>query len=197
MSAIPWGGRHALALAAVLLAQPAAGLQTLRDTLKVCATCHGEDGTSRRQSVPSLAGQPEIFLTNQLIFFREGLRESQDMTPQAEKLTDPDIEAIAAHYAGLAPRSNDAPADEPLLARGSALARTLRCGTCHLPDFSGRQQMPRLAGQREDYLSKAMRAYRDETRGGPDTTMNDILRGVGDADIAALAHFLSRQGGRP
>jgi cytochrome c553 len=52
--------------------------------------------------------------------------------------------------------------------------------------------MPRLAGQREDYLRSTLVAYRDGTRGGADTTMNDIMQGVSDDDIRALAHFLAR-----
>ncbi len=79
------------------------------------------------------------------------------------------------------------------MARGRVLARAGRCDQCHLPDFSGRAQMPRLAGQREDYLTAALTAYRDEERGGADTTMIDVMHDTSDADIRALAHFLSRQ----
>ena len=50
--------------------------------------------------------------------------------------------------------------------------------------------MPRLAGQREDYLESEMRAYRASQR--PDTTMTAALYGVKDDEIRALAHFLSR-----
>jgi cytochrome c553 len=37
----------------------------------------------------------------------------------------------------------------------------LRCNNCHLPDCSGREQIPRLAGQREEYLLDSMRYFRD------------------------------------
>jgi cytochrome c553 len=43
----------------------------------------------------------------------------------------------------------------------------------------------------------ALTAYREETRGGADTTMIDVMRGASDAEIAALAHFLARRGGQP
>jgi cytochrome c553 len=68
----------------------------------------------------------------------------------------------------------------------------MQCGACHLPDFRGREQMPRLAGQREEYLTSAMLAYRDNRRVGADTMMSGVLYGVSDSDIRALAHFLSR-----
>ena len=63
---------------------------------------------------------------------------------------------------------------------------------CHLADFKGQKQVPRLAAQREDYLAAEMRAYRDSKRKGGDTIMAAALYGVSDADIDALAHFMSR-----
>ena len=67
------------------------------------------------------------------------------------------------------------------------------CGGCHLADFSGQKQVPRIANQREDYLAATMKAYRDNKRAGPDTSMNGILYRVPDGDIDALAHFLAHQ----
>ena len=60
----------------------------------------------------------------------------------------------------------------------------------------GQNQIPRLAGQREAYLEAEMRAYRDGKRTGGDTIMAATLYGVSDADIKALAHFLSRSSAR-
>jgi cytochrome c553 len=65
----------------------------------------------------------------------------------------------------------------------------LRCVSCHLPDFSGQQQMPRLAKQRVDYLLHSLKEYRDNTRTGSDTLMNNVVAGLSDADLAALAHY--------
>jgi cytochrome c553 len=82
--------------------------------------------------------------------------------------------------------------DTGLAKTGSQKAKELRCGVCHLSDFRGQNQIPRLAGQREAYLEAEMRAYRDGKRTGGDTIMAAVLYGVSDADIKALAHFLSR-----
>ncbi|MCE8018294.1 cytochrome c4 [Halomonas sp. MCCC 1A17488] len=193
-------GRRALALSLVgggLLATevrsqegPAAGLP-LEEQLQVCAGCHGEDGNAVESGVPSLAGQPALALTNQLIYFRERLRRNEVMTPQAQGLSDEEIQALAAHYAEQALEPPEGEPDEAMMERGRELARQHRCASCHRTDFSGHEQMPRLAHQREDYLVQAMRAYRERTRGGPDTTMVDILRNVDDAEIEALAHFLA------
>ena len=43
--------------------------------LALCAACHGPQGRSNNPEIPSLAGQPRIFIENQLVLIREGLRE--------------------------------------------------------------------------------------------------------------------------
>ena len=71
------------------------------------------------------------------------------------------------------------------------MARTHLCGTCHLPDYRGQQQVPRLAGQRLDYLLSAMQQFRDKPGPGRDTIMAATLRGLADAQLNQLAHYLS------
>jgi cytochrome c553 len=163
----------------------------LEERLTVCAGCHGETGNSKLEHVPSLAGQPALFTINQLILMREGVRQVEQMAPFVADLTDPEIQDLVAHYAKQTPQRSEEPIDAALAARGAGLAETLLCGTCHLPDYSGREQVPRLAKQRVDYLIEAMKAYRDNRRTGSDTSMNAVMYGVSDDDIAALAHFLA------
>lgn len=189
-------GRWLPALLAAILFSPlpaAAQEPPFEELVETCGSCHGMDGNSTTPEIPSLAGQPRTFIETQMIFFRERLRQSEIMTPQAQGLSDATIGRLADHFSALAPTPEPGPPDEALMEQGRALAREGRCGTCHLPSYAGRQQMPRLAGQREEYLVQAMRAYRDATRRSPDTTMVDIMRGVPDEDIKALAHFLAHQ----
>jgi cytochrome c553 len=170
---------------------PAAATEPSQERLEVCAGCHGEVGNSRMAGVPSLAGQPELFTTIQLILMREGIRQVEQMAPFVRDLTDDQIASLAAYYADQPAQASEEPVNPALAARGRELAQSLRCGTCHLPDYSGREQMPRLAKQRADYLIETMKAYRDNRRVGIDTSMNGIMYGISDADIAALAHFLA------
>ncbi len=144
--------------------------------------------------IPSIAGQPKVYLENQLILTREGLRATEVMQKQElmRGLSDRDIVSIAAHFARLPARSLAAEVDAGQFRRGRNLAGKLHCGSCHLADYGGREQMPRLAGQREDYLLDTMRAFRDNPRSGGDTIMTAALYGIPDADIKALAHFLAR-----
>ena len=81
--------------------------------------------------------------------------------------------------------------DQSRADKGRSLAKSMHCGQCHVSDFSGQNQIPRLAGQREEYLAAEMRAYRNGERTGGDTIMSAVLFGVKDPDIEALAHFLA------
>ena len=178
-----------VALAAVFFCAGAIG--QLQDRLKNCAACHGEGGNSTTAGIPSLAGQPHVFTETQLILFREGVRPQEPMSTLMRGVSDKEISALAAYYAAQKLVPAKAPRDGVLARRGQELAKKMNCGSCHLSDFSGREQMARLAGQREDYLDEAMRAYRDNRRPGSDTMMAGVLFGVSDAEIKALAHFLN------
>jgi cytochrome c553 len=161
-----------------------------QDKLPVCQGCHGPGGNSEIAGTPSIAGQPRLFMENQLVLFREGIRKSPVMTPQMAGVSDKEIQQLAEHFSKQAVKVVAGPADKKLFGEGQALAKKLRCGICFWPLKSERWQMPRLAGQREEYLEAEMRAYRDNQR--PDTTMTAALYGVKDGEIKALAHFLSR-----
>jgi cytochrome c553 len=160
---------------------------------EACLQCHGPDGNSVTPGIPSIAGQPKLFIENQLVLMREELRPAPQMQPIVKGMKDAEISRLAEHFSKLPPRSMaSGAADAALMKRGATLANKLRCGICHLSDFSGQNQIPRIASQREEYLDSEMRAYRDSKRKGGDTIMAAALYGVPDADIKALAHFLSR-----
>ncbi len=106
--------------------------------------------------------------------------------------TDAEIVAIAKHFNAQPVRAVPGKPDKALVARGRDLAGKLRCASCHDKTFRGREQMPRLAAQREEFLDARMVALRDKPPPGTDTIMAATLHGVSNADIKALAHFLSQ-----
>jgi len=159
---------------------------------KTCDSCHGTPGRAPLPLTPWLAGQPDDFLVMQMFLLREGLREVPQMAGKLKDFSDPDFMDIAAYYARQAPPRGSARQDPKLHARGAGLARTMGCNSCHF-DYSGQKQVPRLANQREVYLVAALKAYRDNKRAGPDTSMNGIMYRAADGDIEALAHFLAHQ----
>ena len=166
--------------------------QSIAPRLAQCAACHGADGNSQIKDFPSLAGQPRVFLENQLVMIREGMRDIPAMKGSLDGVSDADITALAQHYASLPVKSTSGPQNTAWLERGRQLASDMRCGICHLPNYQGREQMPRLAGQREDYLLHSMRQFRSNQAVGRDTLMAAALYGVSDQDLQAMAHFLAR-----
>ena len=40
-----------------------------------CMACHGPGGVSQIPAIPSLAAQPRVFIENQLVLIRDGLRD--------------------------------------------------------------------------------------------------------------------------
>jgi cytochrome c553 len=181
----------ALGLAAAALCTAAVHAQSLAfsERITLCGSCHGDDGNSRIENIPSLAGQPEFFLFNQLFLMREGVRRVEAMMPFVKELTDNEMQALARHYAALEPKPSDEPIDPAQVRRGEELAKSMRCASCHLPTLAGQEQMPRLARQRIDYLIYSMKAFRDNTRSAADTMMTAVVAGSSDADLVALAHY--------
>ena len=159
---------------------------------QVCAACHGAAGNSSMPDSPSLAGQPRIFVENTLVMIREGLRRIPVMQGQLDGVSDPEITALARYYAAQTLVPIPAARQPERFARGEALAARTHCASCHLPGYAGREQMPRLAGQREDYLLHSMRQFLDGSASGRDTIMAASLRGMSDEDLRDLAHYLSQ-----
>ena len=50
----------------------------------------------------------------------------------------------------------------------------------------------RIAAQREDYLVKALRGYKDNSRHGYDASMADVIAPITDAQILDLAYYIAR-----
>jgi cytochrome c553 len=180
------------AIVAGLVALPLTA-QPLEERLPTCFACHGENGTSQLPETPSLGGQPAFYATVQLVLFRDRLRVSEPMNEMTKGLSDTDLQKGADIISKLPPPQPvaDTP-DAGRTERGRALAEQHRCNFCHQSDYAGRENVPRLAGQREDYLLKALRGYKDNSRYAYDAQMSDVVYPLKDADFADLAYFLAR-----
>jgi cytochrome c553 len=167
---------------------------TIEERLALCLACHGETGQSAITEVPSLGAQPAFYVTIQLYMFRERMRIVEPMNEMTKGLSDDDVRRMAEVISKLPPPLPPAEPPDPVrLERARVLIQQHRCNFCHNQDFSGEQNVPRLAGQREDYLVKALREYKSNVRRGYDAAMADVMYPVTDADILDLAHFLAHQ----
>jgi cytochrome c553 len=181
-----------VALAFALIASSVSA-ETIEERAAPCLACHGERGQSETENTPSLGGQQAPYALIQLFMFREKLRVFDPMNEMAKPLTDDDLRVFSDFIAKLPKPQPPADAGDPArLARAQALAQQHRCNSCHNADFSGKDNVPRLADQREDYLLKTMREYKDNSRHGYDGTMAEVLQPVTSEQIADLAYYIAR-----
>jgi cytochrome c553 len=167
-----------------------AAVQDLKET---CLACHGENGQSQVPDVPSLGAQQTFYVTVQLLMFREKMRVATPMNDMAKGLSDDDLRAFAELFAALpAPQPAAGSVDEARMQRGRDLVQKNRCNFCHKQDFAGQDNVPRIGAQREDYLVKALRGYKDNSRHGYDTAMADVIAPITDAEILDLAYYIAR-----
>lgn len=171
----------------------AADVEAGKALSEACINCHGRNGVSIIEYIPSLAGQPDLFVQWQLVFFRSGVRQNAMMRPIVEALSNEDIRNLGAYYASLPPMQNKRPDPDPALSRkGAEAAAGRRCASCHTDSYAGIKATARLAGQRQEYLIKALNDYKEGARtGGGVAAMADIAVELSSEEIEALAHYLS------
>jgi cytochrome c553 len=103
--------------------------------------------------------------------FREHMRGADPMNDMAKGLSDDDLRKFAETIAKLpAPRPPDGPLDAARIERARALVAQNRYNICHTATFAGQDNVPNIADQREDYLVKTLRGYKDNSRHGYDAT---------------------------
>src|ERR1700704_3390576 len=81
----------------------AADIAAGKEKAELCAGCHGDNGISQTENIPSLAGQLDQFIQWQLVYFRAGSRKNEQMQPIVEQLNNDDIRNLGAYFASLAP----------------------------------------------------------------------------------------------
>jgi cytochrome c553 len=191
--------RVACGVTAFLLLAPVAALAAevpaeMREKLATCAACHGENGVSPNQDVPSLAAQPDIFTQWQLVYMRDGTRKVEAMEEVVKDMTNSDIRFYGPYYAALPPPVPESP--KPAEAESAEVLHLMtprRCASCHGETMAGTGEVPRLAGQRADYLVKAFADYRSNARRGRgQAVMVEMVSTLTEKDVKLLAEYLSR-----
>ncbi|MCH2555762.1 MAG: cytochrome c4 [Alcanivorax sp.] len=196
----------AMAVAPLSLAQgnPEAG----KEKSQPCAACHGPDGNSPSGMYPSLAGQGEKYLLEQLHAFKSGARANAIMQGQVANLSDQDMQDLAAYFAEQEITTGQASADwveqgERLYRGGDVSNDIPACSGCHGPAGQGLDAagFPALAGQHADYVEAQLKAFRaagNESIGDmakrdndPQAMMRTVAGKMSDAQIKAVASFVA------
>jgi cytochrome c553 len=164
-----------------------------------CAACHGADGRSDMAGTPVLAGQYSLYAITQLFLFREGRRTNEAMVALAKPMTDADLRGFSDFIGTLPPIPATAPAASPDAARmskGQALAQQHKCVFCHGAALDGGQGVPRIGGQKEDYVRATLHGFKSGTRPGYTRAMTEALSQVPAEDLDLLAYYVANFTGK-
>ncbi len=184
----------ALVLLTALLASPAmAG--DVPDAVTKCAECHGEDGLGRgKPNIPVIAGIPAGHLEQAIYAYIDGARHcvrEPRMCETVAGLSDAQVKALAAYFAGLERKPSKEPFDAALAAEGDELQKR-HCSGCHVPpddpDVAYVPGIP-LAGQRSEYLRYAIEAYLSGDREALLPAMEHELKELKPGDLGALVNY--------
>jgi cytochrome c553 len=161
----------------------------------LCAACHGANGRMETPLTPVLAGQPSLYVITQLFLFREGRRSNEAMTAVAKLLTDDDLRGFSELIGTLpaVPPPPPAALPDPIrMATGQALAEQYKCVFCHGAGLDGGQQVPRIAGQHEEYLLASLRGFQAGSRPGYTQAMTAAMSQIPPEDLDTLAYYVAR-----
>ena len=178
----------ALSATAQPTAQPMPPKPPQADT---CAACHGPNGNSVIPLNPNLAGQTWRYIYLQLRDFKEGRRSDPQMTPMAKDLSRDDMIALGNWFAAQKPAINQFKADSAKVAAGIKIADAVLCAMCHLGGFSGQNEIPRVAGQKYEYVVKQLQDFKNRRRTNDAGNMTSVAGTLSDQDIENLAQYIT------
>jgi len=156
-----------------------------------CVGCHGVNGNSTMPGVPSLAAQNSRYIYLQLRDFQEGRRNNDMMTPMTAGLSRDDMKEIAQYFSEQKLSSKGFKADPAKAKLGQAKADETLCAMCHLGEFVGQNEIPKVAGQNYDYVVKTLKDFKAKTRTNDAGNMTSVASTLSDADIENLAHYIA------
>jgi cytochrome c553 len=167
-----------------------------------CVACHQADGNSTTPAWPKIAGQHEDYLIKQIKEIRkgdQGKRPNPAMYAFVEKLTDQDIEDLAAYFTSQ--KQTPGEAQKSLVEKGRKIYHgglvdkgIPACAGCHSPNGAGNKlaKFPVISGQQADYLEAQLKAFRAGQRSNdPNEIMRTISAKMSDEEMKAVSSYIS------
>jgi cytochrome c553 len=170
-------------------AQDDAATRTLAQT--TCAACHGPEGNSTNPAYPILAGQSWRYIYIQLKDFNEGRRSDPLMSPMAAGLTRDQMIALGNFFAAQKPRPVAFKADPERVTAGKKVSDAVLCPMCHLGGFAGQNEIPRVAGQYLQYVSKQLHDFKARKRTNDGGNMTSVASTLSEEDIENLSQYIA------
>lgn len=173
-------------LASITQAQEIDGLA------RTCNGCHGVDGVSAGQSIPSIGGLAKDYFRKVMRQWKNGQRDGITMPRIAKGLSDAEIEGLAVYFANLpwVPVAQAQPSPK-VMALGEFVSRDI-CIDCHgLKGNEPERGVPRIDGQWAKYMELEGEKYQHQTFKMPSGKMKKALQEISPAESAASAHYFS------
>ncbi len=170
---------------------------------QLCSICHGPGGTTTSELFPQLAGEPAPYFINQMKAFRDKSRADENarrfMWGISSRLSDEDIQQLAAYYESQPPVHPGKISDQSkyelgknIFTNGHPDKGVPPCMSCHGEKGEGKETTPRLGGQHESYLKRQLKVFYGNDRPAA-TAMHEVVKGLSESDIEAIAHYLQAQ----
>jgi cytochrome c553 len=167
---------------------------------ELCQGCHGEKGIAVDDMAPNLAGQYAYYIAKELRNFQKGERTHQIMSDLAKTINDAELTDIATYFASQKVMQGNGEGDNPvgkqLFLKGDPSRKIPPCMSCH--GVNGKGQAPNIpnypviGGQHKGYLRAQLVNWRSgERKNSPGNIMNMIAQHLTDAEIEALADYVS------
>jgi len=175
-------------------AQAAGDAEEGKKKFFTCAGCHALEGYSNavpNYPVPRIGGQHAEAVLAALKAYKEGDRKHGSMEGNANSWTEKDWEDIAAYVSKKRLSVENNPISGAPSA-GKAAAAEKGCAGCHgEDDGKSTAPNPRLVGQYEAYLAKALKDYKKGVRKNP--IMNGMAASLSDQEIKDIAAYYASQ----
>ena len=164
-----------------------------------CTWCHGISAQGF-STAPRLAGQRDEYTENQLLGFKEHIRDNphskQYMWGAAANLSPQTAHDLAVYFSTLPPEAaNDG--DRELVAAGRTIyevgipeSNIVSCLVCHGPNAEGVREIPRLGGLSYSYLKRRLEQWGEGFHAAAEP-MPRIASTLSPNEIEALASYLS------
>jgi cytochrome c553 len=165
-----------------------------------CTWCHGSDAQGYTVA-PRLAGQRPQYIMNQIMSFREHVRNNpfskQYMWSAVAALGPSTAYELANYFASIQPKpANDG--DSRLASRGRTIfmdgipeANIVSCYACHGPNAEGIRDIPRLGGLAYFYIKARFEQWSQGYHSTPGSPMPLVASHLGPDEVEALASYLS------
>lgn len=178
--------------ATVLAGEAAGDPDAGRTKFYTCAGCHSSEGYSNAYPaypVPRLGGQHAAYIVSSLKSYREKERKHGSMQGNASALSDQDMIDIGAYVTRFRSISVDnAVKGNPASGKTKAAA----CASCHGEDGNSKDtSFPRLAGQYEGFIVKALQDYKSGARNN--AMMSGFAGSLSESDIHDIAAYYASQ----